>query len=80
MSEQERNGDELMDGDTSDGNLGTEMVASVVSGGEHGTPEPGEAGSDAAAVERRIDDADERTMDTPDELGGTGGGQAGGAG
>jgi hypothetical protein len=32
------------------------------------------------AAELEIDDEDEKTIETPDELGGTGGGQSGGAG
>jgi hypothetical protein len=38
--------------------------------------------TDAQDVDREldIDNADEQTIDTPDELGGTGGEQAGGAG
>ena len=47
---------------------------------ELGTPTDSDVG-DAALAKSQSDDVDmPKTMDTPDELGGTGGEQAGGAG
>ena len=56
-------------GDPTDADLGDETAAFLVNSGE---AHRGGDDSDAAHVEE--------TMDTPDQLGGTGGGQEGGAG
>jgi hypothetical protein len=56
-------------GDPTDADLGDETAAFLLNSG---TAPAREDGSDAAHVEK--------TMETPDELGGTGGGQEGGAG
>jgi hypothetical protein len=54
-------------GEPTDAAVGEETAVFLMNGGK---PEADEAGSDAG----------EQTLDTPDELGGTGGEQAGGAG